>query len=183
MQHTKFSTINKNNYKIQCAIREFGKANFYYELLEIVNEKEMYEKERYYIKKYDSFNNGYNSTPGGKGGKLFTDKETIKEIISMYNDKKIGSIKIAQKFGVNYRTIVRLLNENGIKTEKNKEKSEKKLNSIKDELIKMYNEGYTYKELADYYNVDQRTIGRYLTKLNVKNKGKGFKNKRRNDQE
>lgn len=181
MQHTKMSTINKRNYKIQCAVREFGKENFYCELLEIVDDEKMYEKERYYIKKYDSFNNGYNSTLGGKGGKIFTDKETIEEIMSMYNDKKIGSVKIAQEFGVNYKTIVRLLNENGIDTEKWKEKSNKKLNSIKEELIKMYNEGYTYKELADYYNVNPKTIGRYLTKLNAKNKGKGFKNKRCND--
>lgn len=50
------------------AIRKYGINNFKWEVLcECISRKEMNEKEKYYIKKYDSFwkNNGYNLTEGG----------------------------------------------------------------------------------------------------------------------
>lgn len=179
-QHTKNSTLCRRNYKLQIAIKELGKENFYIELLEVVPEEIMFEKEVYYIKKFNSFKNGYNSTPGGKGGKIFVDKETIEEIIQLYNNG-IGSVKIGKMYGVNQTTIIRLLHENGIKTYKSKIKATIKLNEIKDELIKMYNSGYTYVELGNHFKVDSRTIGRWLTRLNAKNKGKGYRNKKCND--
>jgi hypothetical protein len=40
----------------------------------------MYEKEKYYIKLYDSYNNGYNMTLGGEGVKLLSlDEEYLAE--------------------------------------------------------------------------------------------------------
>ena len=79
-------TINednrKNQHRSRCwkenshfyrAIRKYGWNNFKYEILfecNIKNPKRikilLNEMEKYFIKKYDSFNNGYNSTLGGE---------------------------------------------------------------------------------------------------------------------
>lgn len=47
------------------AIKKYGSNNFKVELLEQVAFKDRNEKEKYYIAKYDTYNNGYNATVGG----------------------------------------------------------------------------------------------------------------------
>ena len=45
------------------AIRKYGKENFYIELIETCdNQTELNLREQYWIRKYDSINNGYNET-------------------------------------------------------------------------------------------------------------------------
>lgn len=71
-QHEKDSKKGKRVfYK---AITKYGFNNFKKEILEVVEcetREELYkkleEKEKFYIKKFDSFNNGYNGTEGGEG--------------------------------------------------------------------------------------------------------------------
>ena len=61
--------------KFARAIRKYGWENFEYEVLFTIDndeKKRVKEKldfmERYYIRKFDSYNNGYNMTLGGEGG-------------------------------------------------------------------------------------------------------------------
>lgn len=51
--------------KIHSAMREFGRENFYIEILEECKKEELSTKERYWIDYYNSFYDGYNSTKGG----------------------------------------------------------------------------------------------------------------------
>lgn len=55
----------KNNFPIGRAIRETGEENFTFEILELCSLEELSQKEQYYIKKFNSFNNGYNCNEGG----------------------------------------------------------------------------------------------------------------------
>lgn len=48
------------------AIKKYGIENFTFEILEECKVEELSEKEVYYIKKYNTFNNGYNMTAGGE---------------------------------------------------------------------------------------------------------------------
>lgn len=80
--------------KIDKARVKYGPENFKYEILETIaleSKKELLEKlnnlEIYYISKYDSFKNGYNSTPGGQFVYIYTD--LVKQKISKANSKKI----------------------------------------------------------------------------------------------
>lgn len=53
---------------IKKAIKQFGKDNFFKEVIYIAkNQKELDEKEIYYINYYKTYENGYNITKGGKG--------------------------------------------------------------------------------------------------------------------
>lgn len=61
------------------AIRKHGKNNFSITRIDGDSDWEkLCEKEIYYIKKYDSFNNGYNQTLGGDGVILKEDKPIMK---------------------------------------------------------------------------------------------------------
>lgn len=65
------------------AIRKYGWENFSWEVIEdnITTEEELNEKEKYYIKKYDSFDNkekGYNTTSGGERDYSLTSEERKK---------------------------------------------------------------------------------------------------------
>ena len=60
---------NRNKLVIQKAINKYGAENFEKIIIEdnLTNE-EVYEKEKYWIKYFDTYNGvGYNSSPGGKG--------------------------------------------------------------------------------------------------------------------
>jgi predicted DNA-binding protein YlxM (UPF0122 family) len=54
--------------KFQHALRKYGEDGFSWEVIDKASTyEELLEKEIYYIEKYDSFRNGYNSTLGGEG--------------------------------------------------------------------------------------------------------------------
>lgn len=61
-EHCKADTV------IGRAIRKYGENNFLvYKLDSAKSKQELFELEKYYIKKYDSYHKGYNSTIGGDG--------------------------------------------------------------------------------------------------------------------
>ena len=94
-----WGAFNKNHECYNChffrAIRKHGKDVFYIELLEEVRlsdkkevKKKIQELEIEYIKKYDSFVNGYNSDTGGNGGKIYSDESKLKMSLAKKNDPK-----------------------------------------------------------------------------------------------
>ena len=82
----------KKNTGLDTAIAKYGAENFSYEVLyetpelpcsqvkDLLNEKEIY-----YINKYDTYNNGYNQTLGGKGTVGMPCSEKSKEFRKWYN--------------------------------------------------------------------------------------------------
>lgn len=56
------------NYSIHKAFRKYGIDNFSFEIIELVSEQELFDKEKYWIAFYDSYNKGYNETKGGDCG-------------------------------------------------------------------------------------------------------------------
>jgi group I intron endonuclease len=53
--------------KLYNSIKKYGKENFVIDLIEECDLSIIYETEKKYIEKYDSYNNGLNSTIGGEG--------------------------------------------------------------------------------------------------------------------
>lgn len=56
---------DKDNCRIHQALRKYGINNFSFEIVEECPIILLDEREKYWIKYYDSFNNGYNATTGG----------------------------------------------------------------------------------------------------------------------
>lgn len=90
--------LSQNDSYIDKDIKKYGKENFKLEVLEdnIFEKDLLHEKERFYIAKYDTFNNGYNMTRGGDDGTSFSeiDRDKIIELIKTTNLSfaKIGDI-------------------------------------------------------------------------------------------
>ncbi len=60
---------------ISKAIRKHGVENFKFEVLQECTAEEQYSRESYWIGKYDTYNNGYNSSMGGEGAGLGVKRE------------------------------------------------------------------------------------------------------------
>lgn len=60
---------NQNHFAIHQAFRKYGINNFSFSIIEIVEDKEKrFEREKFWIKYYDSYKKGYNETLGGDTG-------------------------------------------------------------------------------------------------------------------
>ena len=68
--------------KLYNSIKKYGEENFTIELIEECEVSNIYEIERRYIKEYDSFKNGMNSTLGGEGCLGYTHSPEIRKKIS-----------------------------------------------------------------------------------------------------
>lgn len=89
------------------SINKYGIENFSFNILEECNQEELFEKERYYIDYYDSYNNGYNMTFGGEGNKNFVKiNEDILHNIRIYlMETDIPMSNIAKKYNINVATV------------------------------------------------------------------------------
>lgn len=93
------SEYNKPLYR---SIRKYGLENFTFEVLEECSQELLNEKEQYWIKKFNSFEEGYNLTPGGDSS-IQHDCVLLNVIDEIYEELMHGSLtqtQIAQKYGV-----------------------------------------------------------------------------------
>ena len=82
------------NTKLGQAIFRYGKDNFYYEILEEVEDKELLnEREQYWIKYYNSYDKGYNMTTGGQNMEA-----TIKAISISVEKRDKNTLQIIEEY-------------------------------------------------------------------------------------
>ena len=97
--------------KLYSALREYGKENFSIKEIETVSNDKRFEREKFWIEKLGTYENGYNETIGGVG-KGFLNKQLSKRIVDAYRDK--GSIKDAcEEVGYTSFIVRKALVENG----------------------------------------------------------------------
>ncbi len=63
------------NYSVHRAFRKYGINNFSFEIIELVSEDKLFDREKYWIQYYNSYNTGYNETQGGDGGPSISGEE------------------------------------------------------------------------------------------------------------
>lgn len=102
------------NMAIHKAIMKYGKDNFIIEVIEETDKENLNDREIYWIKYFNTYYNGYNSTKGGQLGNKYYKDLDIKSIIELYTKGK--SLRfIGNKFSVDKQTIKDLLLRNNIK--------------------------------------------------------------------
>lgn len=108
----KLQTYNGHFYR---ALRKYGIENFEYEILysdKFINSTALNELEIYYIKLYNSFNDGYNMNLGGQytSGPKTLNQNQVDEIINiLQTDIQISFTKIGEQYNISDGTI-RLIN-------------------------------------------------------------------------
>ena len=146
------------NMVIHKAINKYGKSNFTIEVIEEIESTNLNDRERYWIKYYDSYNNGYNSTEGGQDGiKLFKNLDT-KSIVREYKSGK-SLREIGRLFNVDKQTIKDLLVRNNInlRTTRTYKLSQKD----REDIIKDLSLGLSRKEIISKWNISKS----YLSQL------------------
>lgn len=151
MCHMKPSTAKqREGYKLYNAVLKYGKDNFYYEILEeLIPLDKINDKEIYYIKEYNSYNKGYNSTPGGDG-RIFNKLNNEEEILELAKSG-MKEIDIAEKYNVNPVTINRLLHRLDFSYYSN---------ITKEQLKKLIDTGMSNQEIADELKLCKKHISR-----------------------
>ena len=166
--HINKSNNIKDNCKFHKALRELGYEHFKIEEIERVSTTILDEREIYWIKYYDSYFNGYNSTLGGNGGKklpIYTDKQAIDRIIDLYVNKHISTNKIALEYKIDKATVARILKLNNIQLRDRFQFQPTE--ETKNIIINAYINGTSLSKLSRQYNTTTSTIRRFLVKNNI----------------
>lgn len=118
-----------DNHFLQKEFNIYGKENFSFSILfeGDVSEKEIGEKEKYYIKEFDSYKNGYNQNEGGNfgpsnGGSRLTESDMYNILSVLEFMSRPGQV-LSDIYGVSRTTISRI--KNGINHNQYKEQYEK----------------------------------------------------------
>lgn len=101
---TSYQTEDKVLYR---AMRKYGLENFSFEVIEECDREMLSERELYWIKKYDSYNNGYNATllTVGGGHPVKLSEEQVDQIIFLLKNSELTQRQIAKNFNVGEDTI------------------------------------------------------------------------------
>lgn len=147
-----------SNMAIHRAIKKYDKSNFTVEVIEEIDSANLNDRERYWIKYYNSYNNGYNSTKGGQDGcKPFKDLD-VESIIKEYNTGKslrtLGTI-----FKVDKQTIKDLLIRHNV--ELRTTRTYKLSQKDRDKVLEDFASGLSRKEIMIKWNISKS----YLSQL------------------
>lgn len=183
--HCCYSKTDKSvNMYIKRAIHKYGKDKFHIELLEECPVELMNEREKYWIKFYDSYNNGYNLTLGGQDSNYFNlhrieNSIDIKKFEDYIIEFKPLAIEVANHFGISkssvYNLINRLNNPKLILNSYNPRKGKTIEDIDKTELITLYKSGWSILDLVKKYHVRKNKISKFLRDNGIKIR-RGVKN-------
>lgn len=91
------------NSPLHRAIRKYGLSNFEFQVIEECLVKDLDEREKYYIRAYESYplskEKGYNQTPGGQGPSSKI-AGYLNEVIELLRNSSLTQKKIAEKFNI-----------------------------------------------------------------------------------
>lgn len=173
-QHLKLLESNKKQ-AIYKAIKEIGKENFSYEVLEtgIMTYEKLNELEEMYITKHNSiFPNGYNLCPGGvkwrRLPKLTESQES--DIVGKYVIEGKSTRAISDIYNVSHHTINNVLKKNDVQIRKKACNLPDRSSKITKELLEdLYiNKNMKMKDIAELLNVNVRTVNRAKNRYNLK---------------
>lgn len=91
------------------AINSYGESKFHISIVEECSDDCLYEREKYWIEKFDSYANGYNATFGG-AGKAVVD---YKKVIDTYRICQNESLT-AHKLGIDVCTVRSILHDHDV---------------------------------------------------------------------
>ena len=147
-----------SNMAIHRAIKKYGKSNFTVEVIEEIDSANLNDRERYWIKYYNSYNNGYNSTKGGQDGCKPFKYLDVESIIKEYNTGKslrtLGTI-----FKVDKQTIKDLLIRHNV--ELRTTRTYKLSQKDRDKVLEDFASGLSRKEIMIKWNISKS----YLSQL------------------
>lgn len=154
---SKLNQPEKEMTPFQREMKLLGKDNFHIKMIaETKDKREALKLERYYIEKFKTIENGYNTFRGGEGLQSLSD-DYADEMIEIFHKTK--SIReTAKRLGKAEGTISRQLTYLGVDKGKYSRVSE----SEQEEIKKYYKKCPNVSKTAKYFNRDMETIKKTL---------------------
>ena len=174
--------INYNS-KLNKAIRKYGGNTFSVTILEECNDKDLNNREQYWIDYYDTYINGYNSTLGGEGSLKYSDTEILSLWKQGLNQREIAENLNYDRTALNKR--LKLLISQEERTLRHDSTAKNSLSQIeKDKILFYWNAGKNIKEISSLTLHDKKVISSILKKNGISpedilSRGKEKKGKRR----
>lgn len=175
-----------SNMYIKRAIHKYGRDKFHITLLEECPIDLLNERERYWISFYNSYNEGYNLTKGGQESTNFhrlEDTIDIKKFEQYILEFRPLAREVAKHFGISkcsvYNLIKRIGNPNLVLNSYNPRKGKTIDDIDKNELIKLYNDGWSILDLVKKYKIKKSKISKYLKEqgITIRRGIKGYKHR------
>ena len=140
-----------HNAPLHLAINKYGRENFTVELIEQCDNQLLNEREIFWIKQLDSYNNGYNAALGGYGHT----KYDYDEIVNYYLSNNFSITKTCQFFQVYDQVVYTALNSKNI----NYKELSKKALGIKpvNKYIVLIEKNLVFKCMADVDHYMKKT--------------------------
>lgn len=135
----------KENTVLQKAFCKYGISNFDFSIIEECQKEELNDKEKYWIKYYNSYENGYNMTYGGEGSLVVDYQKVLQVYQTNYNLTKTSQI-----LNININTVRKIINYYNIPYDKT---------SSLPHIVVMI-DPYTLKEIKTFNSICE--AGRYL---------------------
>lgn len=173
---------------IKRAIHKYGKDKFHISLIEECTVDSLNDREIYWIAYYDSYNNGYNLTKGGQSSNYFSlhrleDTIDTKKFSEYIKEFKPLATEVAAHFGIckcSVYNLIKRLNDPSLILNSYNPKKAKSIEDIdKEELKKLYLEGWSILDLVKKYHIRKNKISKYLRDNGIKvHRGlKGYKSR------
>lgn len=121
------NSINSPSYNshLHRAFKKYGIENFSIDKIEEVSEELINEREKYWIKYYNSYNSGYNMTLGGEGNLKYTDEE----VLELWNEG-YSLAEIERELGFSHGNVNNRIKQLGITKEEIDKRAQEKLMKI-----------------------------------------------------
>lgn len=176
------------NMYIKRAIHKYGRDKFHITLIEECPINLLNEREKYWITFYDSYNKGYNLTKGGKDSNYFNlhrleNTVDIKKFTEYILEFRPLATEVAAHFGISkcsvYNLIERIGNPNLVLNSYNPRKAKSVEDIDKEELKRLYIEGWSILDLVKKYHVRRDKISRFLKEndINIHRGLRGYKSR------
>lgn len=176
--HCCYSKADRStNMYIKRAIHKYGKDKFYIQLIEECPINMLNEREKYWINFYDSYNTGYNLTLGGQDSNYFSINRLentidIKKFEQYIIEFKPLVIEVAKHFGISkcsvYNLVKRLNNPKLILNSYNPRKGKTIEDIDREELIRLYKEGWSILDLVKKYHIRKNKISKFIRENGIK---------------
>lgn len=161
-QQHKYNAKDKNrNFSLYLAMRKYGVENFKIEQIDECPNSLLDKKEREWIEFYNSYECGYNMTPGGDGGIKEID---IEYIFNLWKEG-YGTSEISEKTGYHRKTVSRHLQQlSEYSLEEANERGKRGSIKAKQKKVFVYNLKELYKEFstteeaANFFNITPRIL-------------------------
>lgn len=153
---------NEMNTHFKRAILKYGKENFRVEIIEICDSKDLDEREKYYIRYYNSYKSGYNSTLGGQdGAKPYKTSEDLElQIIELYR-YGFSLRELGRECSLDKTTVKGILVRHNI--ELRNTRTYKYDTNTRESIIKDINKGISRKEIIEKYKISKSYLSQLIT--------------------